>query len=349
MALTDSRRRRVAAKVTFWACLAAAPAALAQTSKESEAWGSFLATILLIVVFGVLVNGVRELIPELKITGLRVRALFLLSLFALPGVFGSCSAIKHLSPEPDRDIFGFEMPDRTERSGFETRSMRRGRMLENLSDYWTSAHGCVSTLIAVLVAFAFVRCIVGVPDRIGNQWPAIGIPFAIFWVPLLFPWGPILLGVSLSLVILLSGPLRDVERLRDPQKLAAIASGTGPGKLRLKAIKNEHLTDQELLSTIARSDSDANLRQASVRKLEDQGILSELARSDDQAAVRSTAVERLEDQELLARIARSDENGSVRSAAVRKLEEVGTLQSILERDPEAWVRQAARKRLTEVL
>jgi len=91
--------------------------------------------------------------------------------FAIPIFFALLAAPNWLSAGEDEDLFGFSRPSYESSEGPETRSMRRGRMLENLFRAAFSAHFLVSFAGALALSapalWQFVRAIEN--DEFGDQ------------------------------------------------------------------------------------------------------------------------------------------------------------------------------------
>ena len=73
-----------------------------------------------------------------------------------PAILGALGAVNHLSGESARDVYGFERSDNPRSGGFQTRSQRRGKLVEDLFGYITSKHGLASLGTAAAVALPFV-------------------------------------------------------------------------------------------------------------------------------------------------------------------------------------------------
>jgi len=114
---------------------------------------------------------------------------------------------------------------------------------------------------------------------------------------------------------------------------------TDPG-IRGMAVRQLGSDQQEVLGKIARSDADAQVRRAAVRKLKDVSILASILSDDQNEGVRGEAAR------TLTEIALGDE-GSSNQAAVEALKEPKHLASVAQRAPAESVRIAALSRLTQ--
>jgi len=73
-----------------------------------------------------------------------------------PAIFGALGGVNHLSGEPATDVYGFEKAKDQRSGGFQTRSQRREKLVENLFGYVTSGHGLASLGTAIAVALPFI-------------------------------------------------------------------------------------------------------------------------------------------------------------------------------------------------
>jgi hypothetical protein len=138
---------------------------------------------------------------------------------------------------------------------------------------------------------------------------------------------------------------RAVEELTDQTLLTEIAKNDEDARVRTAAVNNPNLTDQILLAEIVKDSVGSDVREAAVEKLADQSLLAGIAKNDEDARVRRAAVNnpRLSDQTLLAEIARTSAAGDVRQAAVERLTDQTLLCKIAEDDKDGRVRAAAVK------
>lgn len=90
-----------------------------------------------------------------------------------------------------------------------------------------------------------------------------------------------------------SRELSGFARLSDAALLAEIAETHAETHIRIIAIRNPHLTDQDLLARIATSDPDIDVRQAAISRLIDRTLLMEMMAEDSDSRVRRAAQLRL--------------------------------------------------------
>jgi len=124
-------------------------------------------------------------------------------------------------------------------------------------------------------------------------------------------------------------------------KLAYFARSNPEAWIREAAVKR--ITDQSVLAKIARKDENKYVREAATKRLTNLEALAKIARKDDDDWVRQVAVQKpvMTDQDVLYEVATKDENVSVRRAAVQKLEDPIRLAKIAQKDEEWLVREAA--------
>lgn len=101
------------------------------------------------------------------------------------------------------------------------------------------------------------------------------------------------------------------------------------------------LSDQEVLGTIARDDSDALVRHAAFARINDPEQLAEFAKRDGEFNLE--AATRLADPVRLVDIARRAMSAQVRAAAVARINDPRALQEIMTREADPHVRQCARR------
>jgi hypothetical protein len=127
--------------------------------------------------------------------------------------------------------------------------------------------------------------------------------------------------------------------------------------VRAEAVKNPNLTDQEVLTEIAKNDEDEWVRKYAADKLEDkslaQTVYAEIVKNYEYDDLRSSAASRLTDQILLADTARKDKSSLVRMTAADKLKDRNLAQSVYidvaKNGKEKWARSEAVKRLADLL
>jgi len=100
----------------------------------------------------------------------RTRILILMSLLILPTMIGGCHAINVFSRDSSHDVFGFDRPVYEEKTGFETRTMRRER--PRVWAFVTSAHGVVSILCVFAPASPFIWALKKHMFYEGGDFPA---------------------------------------------------------------------------------------------------------------------------------------------------------------------------------
>jgi hypothetical protein len=132
-----------------------------------------------------------------------------------------------------------------------------------------------------------------------------------------------------------------ILKLTNQAVLAEIAE-SGEDSDRASAVKSPCLTDQRLLTHIAKFDKDSGVRGLAVRRLTDQAVLAEIAGNDKDPWVRSAAVEVLADQAVLAEIAATDNDPGVSSEAASRLTDTALLVTLLGGSDKPAIRGALR-------
>ena len=79
-----------------------------------------------------------------------------LACLIVPALFGALGGVNHLSGDSAKDVYGFEKIEGQSSEGFQTRSQRREKLVENLFGYVTSKHGLASIATAIAVALPFL-------------------------------------------------------------------------------------------------------------------------------------------------------------------------------------------------
>jgi hypothetical protein len=106
--------------------------------------------------------------------------------------------------------------------------------------------------------------------------------------------------------------------------------------------------NQQACATLARSSSASmEIRVAAVRKLTDQQLLTELARTSPVGDIRAAAIHGIIDQDTLADIARHAKSAVDRGTAIERLKDQALLADIARTDPSKWVRRRAANCLTD--
>jgi tetratricopeptide (TPR) repeat protein len=118
--------------------------------------------------------------------------------------------------------------------------------------------------------------------------------------------------------------------------------------VRLAAVHKLSHTRSELLSRIAKSDSDPDVRMAAVEKLDSGVYLGSVAEYGRDPDVCMAAVDKLTDQATLGSVARSARTLHARWAAVDKLTDQNALTYVARFDTSNDVRVAASERLAEL-
>lgn len=117
----------------------------------------------------ILIYGIDKLRGELRYVKLRNCIFIFLSFLVLPLMFGTCTAINELAPDKTHDVFGYKRPAVEEKKGYETKSMRRERGMENIIEFFTSKHGWVSILCAIGTGVIFMILISLISKNIESE------------------------------------------------------------------------------------------------------------------------------------------------------------------------------------
>jgi len=170
-------------------------------------------------------------------------------------------------------------------------------------------------------------------------------------------WPAVLLSVAFSAMFMSAASNDKIEKLalecasgnqKACDKLARIAMNSKKFSERIEAV--EKLSDSALLAQIARSDKDHNIQIAAIKNphLSEQEVFSQIARSAEYFKVREAAIERLADPSVLVFIVKNDADGSLREAAVENPNFVDqkTLSEIAQNDESKRVRRAAVMKIT---
>jgi hypothetical protein len=123
-----------------------------------------------------------------------------------------------------------------------------------------------------------------------------------------------------------------------------------PGPTQVKLSTDCQEGDQQACVQLARSSATTPaVRLAAVRKLTDQSVLTELARTCTVRNIRLAAIRGLIDQDALSRIAQDGKGpGPIeRGAAIERLQSQELLAQIARKDPSKWVRRKAANCLTD--
>jgi len=73
-----------------------------------------------------------------------------------PALFGALGGVNHLSGDSAKDVYGFERIEGQSSEGFQTKSQRREKLVENLFGYVTSKHGLASLATGIAAALPFI-------------------------------------------------------------------------------------------------------------------------------------------------------------------------------------------------
>ncbi len=121
-----------------------------------------------------------------------------------------------------------------------------------------------------------------------------------------------------------------------------------PAFAQAKQIRECEAGDQPACAALARmAAAEMDVRLAAVRKLTDQAVLTNLAKTSAERDVRVAAIRGLIDQDALADLALHAKGAVERGAAVERLKNQQMLADIARRDPSKWVRQRAANCLTD--
>jgi hypothetical protein len=106
--------------------------------------------------------------------------------------------------------------------------------------------------------------------------------------------------------------------------------------------------DQRACALLARSTTASmNVRLAAVRKLTDQALLTDLAKTSPVRDIRVAAIRGLIDQDALAGLARHAKGAVERGVAAERLTNQEVLAELARTDPSRWVRRRAANCLTD--
>ena len=109
----------------------------------------------------------------------------------------------------------------------------------------------------------------------------------------------------------------------------------------------EKLTDQGLLTRIARIHPKSQGRKAAVKKLSDQRILGEIALNDEDQWVRKEALSRTDSQEIIAKVALTDTQLDVRGDAIERLTDPIVLKKVALTDKYEYNAAKAAERIDD--
>jgi hypothetical protein len=109
------------------------------------------------------------------------------------------------------------------------------------------------------------------------------------------------------------------------------------------------ITDQKMLGLIAHAETlDQRIRSQAVQCITDQETLSSLARSVSNETVQGEAIKRLINQDLLAKLARSDSSVAIRRKAICRLTDVPLLKKLTQ-DESYPIQEEATRRLRQFI
>jgi len=137
--------------------------------------------------------------------------------------------------------------------------------------------------------------------------------------------------------------IKAVKKLHRQEVLSEIARNDTDGDVRLAAI--EKLDDQPLLYEAFKNDRDQRVCKSALSRLNDQAFLSDIALHNDEFC--QTAVSKIKSQALLVSILQQASNESARTEAVAQLQDQTLLADIAKNSNNAKVRLAAAWKLKD--
>ena len=139
--------------------------------------------------------------------------------------------------------------------------------------------------------------------------------------------------------------LKAVEKLTDQNILTDVAKNAPSSDVRFMAIGKlaEKTITQEYASILAKNGMYRHICKAIIGKLTDQTALSEIALNSKEPKIREAAIEKLTDQANLEEIAKKDNNKHVRLAALNKITDHTILREVMKNEKDKDVRQAIVK------
>jgi flavoprotein len=102
--------------------------------------------------------------------------------------------------------------------------------------------------------------------------------------------------------------------------------------LRVRWDEVKKITDQKVLTDIAKNGEDSYTRGMAVKNITDQNVLSDIIKNDKHWDVRVEAVKNITDQNMLVEIAKNDVNFSVRHVALEKIVDPDIRNQIVQED-----------------
>lgn len=109
----------------------------------------------------------------------------------------------------------------------------------------------------------------------------------------------------------------------------------------------ESISNQAIITKIAKGDTNKNIRIAAIKKLSDQNALFEIAKKDMEVEVCLASTEKISDPNLLARLAIQTVNIAVGLEAIRNLTDQNILLDIVKRAGHSDIRFKAIEKLTD--
>jgi len=87
------------------------------------------------------------------------------------------------------------------------------------------------------------------------------------------------------------------------------------------------LTDQVILTSIAKNDADSHVRSKAVQTLTEQSVLIDFAKNDMDSQIRRSAINNLSNKSVLENISKNDSEDFIRKAANEKLASISLYNS----------------------
>lgn len=107
------------------------------------------------------------------------------------------------------------------------------------------------------------------------------------------------------------------------------------------------LDDKETLISLARNDSNSDVRNEAIKKIDDEATLADIIKNESNKMVCESAFEKISDDELLKDIARNASDWPIRSRAVEMIDDEDTLKDISRSDSNEFVREAAIRKISD--
>ena len=97
---------------------------------------------------------------------------------------------------------------------------------------------------------------------------------------------------------------------------------------KVRTIAIQKVTDQKILTVVAKNDENSQARKAAVEKIIDQKVLAEIAKNDKHAVVRKAAIQKVNNQKVLADVVNNDKDAGVRKVALENITDYKILTSM---------------------